>query len=137
MPRKEKLSINEQDIPKDLACLGISCAVDFYRMAYFFEKAIGGTVTLMPTNLIEGHSHVDMYVAQYDKASIYLLKNQTPDGMFLPRVHMADFLLIFPETHTHFVVETVKQRLLELGSVQGIFAVDKRFIPPKKLKHFV
>lgn len=91
---------------------------------------------MISNNLIEGHDSVEMYMAEHEKAPIFLVKNYTGTGLFLPRVNKADFLLFFPQTNSRFVVETVKHRLLELGKVQGIFAVDNRFIPPKKLKHF-
>ena len=131
-----KLKIKATNETKLKSCFGISGAIDFYRLAYFIEKALNQTLEHGLIKDTEDQGDVSFYKASDTNRDIYFIKNQLDVGLFFNKAKQADYLVIIVGKKPELIIKDLKFQLLSVGAIQSIFAIEDKFSSKTKLKYF-
>ncbi|MBI1184658.1 hypothetical protein GC194_10325 [bacterium] len=132
----DKLKIEAHELQKPQKVIGISGALDFYRIAYFIEKVLQTELVSKTKELPKTADNVPCYEACLSDGKLFLVKNLCEDTLLFPKAKQADFLVIIAGEQSDALIETLKQQLVNIAPVQSIFVIESKFIPTQKLKYF-
>ncbi|MFY0672657.1 MAG: hypothetical protein JXQ87_04610 [Bacteroidia bacterium] len=132
----EKLKIDATERKQPMVIYGISAAIDFYRMAYFLSKTFEQEPEKFTNQNFNEHPSLTFYKFALEEDTLILIKNHQPEGLFFSKAKLADYLLIALGPSVQLNIDSAKNDLSKVGSVQSIFAIEEKFFTKTKLKYF-